>query len=71
MVRKKIERERNEGHYHVTECAYGHFERAIPLPEGVSDDTSKALATYKNGVLRIELPKLALKPRNTIKISTG
>ena len=68
---KKIERERNEGHYHVTECAYGHFERAIPLPEGVSDDTSKALATYKNGVLRIELPKLALKPRNTIKISTG
>ncbi|WP_300318455.1 Hsp20/alpha crystallin family protein [Accumulibacter sp.] len=52
---KQVERERTEGRYHVTECAYGRFERAIPLPEEV--DSAKARANYKNGVLRIELPK--------------
>ncbi|WP_417613926.1 Hsp20/alpha crystallin family protein [Oceanisphaera sp.] len=63
---KQIERERTEGHYHVTECAYGRFERAIPLPEEV--ESTKAQANYKNGVLRIELPKLASRRRRTIKI---
>ncbi|WP_213381443.1 Hsp20/alpha crystallin family protein [Allochromatium tepidum] len=32
---KQFEHESTEGQYHVTECAYGHFERAIPLPEEV------------------------------------
>ncbi len=52
---KRIERERTSGHYHVAECAYGSFERAIPLPEEV--DSGKASASYRNGVLRVELPK--------------
>ena len=63
---KRIERERTEGCYHVTECAYGHFERAIPLPHEV--ETGKANATYKKGVLRIELPKTASRRRKTIKV---
>lgn len=63
---KQIERERTEGHYHVTECAYGRFERAIPLPEEV--ESAKARASYKNGVLRIELPKFASRRRRTIKV---
>lgn len=63
---KQIERERTEGHYHVTECAYGRFERAIPLPEEV--ESTKARASYKNGVLRIELPKFASRRRRTIKV---
>lgn len=63
---KQIERERTQGHYHVTECAYGHFERTIPLPEGVESD--KARATYRNGVLRIKLPKIAPRHRRTIKV---
>lgn len=68
---KQIEREHNEGRYHVTECAYGQFERAIPLPVGVSEDVDKVRATYKRGILRIELPKLDLKPHKTIKINVS
>jgi HSP20 family protein len=54
---KQLERERTEGQYHVTECAYGSFERAIPLPGEV--ETGKARARYTRGVLRVELPKTA------------
>lgn len=68
---KQIERERKEGRYYVTECAYGHFERAIPLPAGVSDDVDKVNATYKRGVLRVELPKLALQPRKRVRINVS
>ncbi len=53
---KHHEEERREGRYHVTECAYGRFERIIPLPAEVDED--KARAWYDKGVLRIELPKL-------------
>jgi len=63
---KQIERERTEGRYHVTECAYGRFERAIPLPEGV--EHGKAHAIYKNGILRVELPKETSRRRRTIKV---
>lgn len=68
MIRgeKQVERERTEGRYHVTECAYGRFERTIPLPEGV--ESGRAQAGYKNGVLRVELPKLASRRRKTIKV---
>lgn len=59
---KRMERERNAGRYHLTECAYGRFERLIPLPEPVDD--ARAKASYRGGVLRIELPKTsARKPR--------
>lgn len=64
---KHIERERTAGHYHVTECAYGSFERAIPLPHDV--ESEKAKASYKNGVLRIELPKSVARRRRTIEVN--
>ena len=64
---KRIDRERAEGRYHVTECAYGRFERAIPLPERVKSD--KAQAKYKNGVLRVELPKAEPRRRRTIEVA--
>ena len=53
--RKKVEREASHGNYHIVECAYGSFERAIPLPCAV--DREHAKATYRRGVLKIELPK--------------
>ncbi len=53
---KRTERESTRGRYHVVECAYGRFERAIPLPAPV--DQSRAKAKYRKGILRIELPKL-------------
>ncbi|WP_449371140.1 Hsp20/alpha crystallin family protein [Thiomonas sp.] len=52
---KRIEEERIQGRYHMTECAYGSFQRAIPLPAEV--EVRNASARYKDGVLRVELPK--------------
>lgn len=52
---KRFEREGTEGRWRVMQCAYGSFHRAVPLPAPVLAD--EARATYKNGVLRVELPK--------------
>ena len=52
---KKVQREQSEGRYYVMECAYGSFERALPLPAPVDED--QATAKYKRGVLTITLPK--------------
>ena len=64
--RKQIEQERTEGRYHVVECAYGSFERAIPLPDEV--DIDKASASYRRGILRVELPKSTRRCRKRIKV---
>lgn len=66
---KRVHKEHTEGHYHVTECAYGRFERAINLPDEV--DPEQAQASYKKGILRIELPKAAHKKRRTINIQAS
>ncbi len=59
---KHYAKDRTEGHYHITERAYGSFERIIPLPCEV--DESAAKATYRKGVLQLELPKLkSAQPR--------
>ena len=57
--RKVVEREHSEGRYYFCECAYGSFERAIPLPAAV--EVNRAKATYERGVLRVELPKIEEK----------
>jgi HSP20 family protein len=52
---KRIEREfEGEGH-RTLQCAYGSFRRDVPLPTDVNAD--KATATYRDGVLRVVLPK--------------
>jgi len=50
----KKEEEIKEDNYYRTERQYGHFERAIPLPNRVRDADAKA--TFKNGVLTIRAP---------------
>ena len=52
---KRFERESTEGRWRVLQCAYGAFHRSVPLPAAVKGD--EARATYRNGVLRVELPK--------------
>ncbi|HYD79016.1 MAG TPA: Hsp20/alpha crystallin family protein [Paucimonas sp.] len=52
---KRFEREDSAGRYRVLQCAYGSFRRSFPLPAEVVIDDAKA--SYKNGVLRVELPK--------------
>lgn len=66
---KRFERENSEGRYRVLQCAYGSFRRVVPLPVPVVAD--KAQASYKNGVLRVELPKAEQqKPKRlTVKVA--
>jgi len=52
---KRFERESKDDGQHVFECAYGQFRREIPLPATV--DADRAKASYRDGVLRIILPK--------------
>jgi HSP20 family protein len=65
---KRFEREAGSGRYRLLQCAYGSFRREIRLPAPVRVEA--AVAIYRNGVLRIELPKaLATKARSkTIKV---
>lgn len=64
---KHFARETHDSTYHITERAYGAFQRTIPLPASVYVD--KAEASYKNGVLSIRLPKNAVEPGRTIAVS--
>ena len=62
---KKYEREENEKGQYRMERSYGSFERAIPLP--VEVDEAKAKAEFKNGVLRLTLPKRPARSRDERK----
>jgi len=63
---KKQEREEKEGDYHLTERSFGAFTRAIQLPTEVQSD--KIEASYKNGVLKVTLPKSEEAKKKEIKI---
>lgn len=63
---KQVQREQTEGRFHVMECAYGSFERAVPLT--VEVDEHNARARYKRGVLNIYLPKKASAQARRIEV---
>ena len=52
---KRLEEERDDRNYHLSERAYGVFYRAIQLPPGI--DPEQVQATMSNGVLKITVPK--------------
>ncbi len=59
---RKFEKEENGKKYHRVERAYGTFERTFVLPEGTTPD--KLTADYKDGVLKVHLPKTEVaKPK--------
>lgn len=64
---KQVSSERKEGHYHITERAYGRFERRFALPIEVEEAETRA--TYRNGVLTIDLPKSKASQPRIISIS--
>jgi HSP20 family protein len=63
---KKQELDEKEENYHLIERRYGSFARSITLSEGVESD--KISASYKDGVLKITLPKSEEAKRKQIKI---
>lgn len=64
---KQSSRETTEGHYHITERAYGRFERVLPLPAEVDQESTRA--SYRNGVLTLTMPKSKSVTPRVIKIS--
>jgi HSP20 family protein len=68
---KKEETEEKKKDYYVSERRYGSFERYFTLPEGV--DANKIEATFKNGVLKLTLPKTAeaQKPAKKIEVKAA
>jgi HSP20 family protein len=66
---RKIDNEVKRENYHRVERAYGSFTRSFTLPAVV--DQEKIKAEYKDGVLRVTLPKRdEAKPKQiTINVS--
>jgi HSP20 family protein len=52
---RKLEKEEKGRKYHRVELSYGSFLRTFTLPEGVNGEM--VVADFKDGVLKIHLPK--------------
>jgi HSP20 family protein len=64
---RRFEKETDEKNYHRIEREYGTFSRSFALPTAVNAD--KVTAEYKDGVLKVTLPKKEeIKPK-PIKIA--
>jgi HSP20 family protein len=63
---KTQEKEEKDEHYYHAERSYGAFVRTVRLPATV--DGSKVTATFKNGLLKVTLPKAATAKGTTIPI---
>ncbi len=66
---KRIDREATDGRWRLVQCAYGRFRRDVALPVPVKADMTKA--TYRDGVLRIELPKSETARARRVAVQTG
>lgn len=64
---RKDERAVEKEHYYVQECFWGSFSRSVILPTSTIAD--EAVATLKDGVLTIEIPKVAQNKVKKIKVS--
>jgi HSP20 family protein len=63
---KRQEKEEKDQNYHRVERSYGVFTRSVRLPQEVQSD--KIEASYKNGILKITLPKSEEAKKKEIKI---
>ena len=64
---RQFEKKDDSDNYHRVERSYGSFTRSFTLPQTVSADG--ATAEYRNGVLRVTLPKREETKARRIKIS--
>jgi len=63
---RKFESEEKDQGYHRIERSYGSFARYFSLPDTVEPD--KVKADYKNGVLKVTLPKKEIAKPRTVKV---
>ncbi len=62
----RAEEKEEKGDFHRCEISQGSFSRTISLPDAV--DTDKAKAKFKNGVLKLTIPKVKKLKHKTIKV---
>jgi HSP20 family protein len=60
------EEETTKKHFHRREIRYGGFSRTLPLPEGVREGDIKA--SYKDGILEIQVPVPETSDTETTKV---
>ena len=63
---RKIAQEIEEESYYRRERCFGTFERAFTLPSAI--DPEKITANFKDGILKVEIPKPAEKKPKQISI---
>lgn len=63
---KRSSKEEKKKDYYYSERSYGTFCRTVPLPAEV--DQEKAEAKYKDGILKIRLPKSEQARKKQIKV---
>jgi HSP20 family protein len=66
---RKQEKEEKGKKFHRIERAYGQFERRLALPSEV--DAQKVSAEFKDGVLRVHLPKSASAKPKTVEVKVS
>jgi HSP20 family protein len=66
---KRIDSEATHGQWRLVQSAYGNFRRDVALPMAVQADKTKA--SYRDGVLRIELPKSDEARPRSIAVQTA
>jgi len=66
---RQFEKETKEENYHRVEREYGTFSRSFALPTAVNGD--KVTAEYKDGVLKIILPKKEETKPKPIRIAAA
>jgi HSP20 family protein len=66
---RKAEEEKREGESYRAERFFGRFQRSVTLPMAVAED--KIQATYKDGVLSIQVPKSEEAKPKQIQVKTS
>ncbi|HSG11082.1 MAG TPA: Hsp20/alpha crystallin family protein [Gammaproteobacteria bacterium] len=60
------EEKEEKGDYYRSEISRGEYARTLTLPAEIDEDRVKA--TFKNGILELNLPKLEQSARKTVEI---
>jgi HSP20 family protein len=66
--KKDLDKEHQDSNFYTRERFHGDFQRSLSLPAGV--DTDSVDADFKDGVLRIKLPKTGVPSSKTITINS-
>lgn len=66
--REEVEEKKGKSHY-AKEIRRGSFERVVPLPDAVRADGTDA--SYKDGVLKVVMPKAERQAEKRVKVQVS